>query len=270
MEGGARVSIFAADREAGLFRLDGGRMGPGGQAVCAGFGRVYCAGPGECRCYSAGTGEMLGVFPVPTGVCAMACLGGMVYALSSDSDSVSAFHPETGQLLIAAPAGMYPRALCKSPCGRYLAVAGGAAGEILIFDGQLRPVGRRRVPGTACGVCFLPRGLCALCAVGDGEISSRLYCISPRGNVEERFAHPAPPCALCALPGGGCLVGCHGEIVCLRPDGKISFRLPCAYPAKFLQTGRETLLCDAWQGTVRTLNGRTLYQGREPCDLCAA
>ena len=36
--------------------------------------------------------------------------------------------------------------------------------EIALFNPRLEQVGRVRVPGVAVGVCFLERGLAALCA----------------------------------------------------------------------------------------------------------
>ena len=69
-----------------------------------------------------GIGEALFDFPVPPGVCALRLFRGMICALSTEADSVSAYDPDTGQMLYAAPAGTYPRDLCAG--GRWLAAAG--------------------------------------------------------------------------------------------------------------------------------------------------
>lgn len=264
------MKIWVADGTRGLMRQSGGewrRVGPPGNTVCPWGRQIYCSGQTRCVCLDQESGAERFDFPVPTGVCALAPLGRMICALSADADSLSAFCPHTGELLFSSPAGSYPRDLCVSPCGRYVAVAGGAAGEILLFDETLSCIQRRRVPGVACAVCFLPRALAALCAVGDGELSSRLLLISPRGVAEEAFACPDAPCALCALPGGQCLMGCHGTIFCFRADGKLFYRRPCAYPARIRPWQSSALICDAWQGVVKRLGGPVVYEGVEPLDV---
>lgn len=268
-EGAKRMKIWVADGEEGLMGWDGSgwrRMGEGGYALCAGMGKIFCAGASRCLCLGGMGGEALFDFPVPGGVCAMGMVGERICALSSDADSLSAFCARTGVLLFSAPAGDYPRDLCVSPCGKYLAVAGGAAGEILLFDESLSCIQKRRVPGAACAVCFLPRHIAALCAVGDQELSARLMLISKRGVVEEVFSCPHAPCALCPLPGGKVLVGCHGEVAAICEDGHVLRRVSCAYPARLRPFRGEAMILDGWQGRVITLGGRMLYQGREPWD----
>ena len=263
------MRVWVADGQRGLMRGEGGqwrRVGPPGSAVCRGGGRVFCAGPSRCTGYDPERAEALLDFALPPGVCALTALGERVYALSSDADSVTAYSARTGDVLISAPAGAYPRGMCASPCGRYLAVAGGAAGEILVLDDQLACRRKYRVAGAACGVCFLPRGIGALCAVGDGELSARLMLIRPSGVAEEMLAWDGVPCALTALTGGRCAAGCHGAVWCLRGDGKVFRRLPCAYPARLRPLGAGALVCDGWQGGVFSLEGHLLYQGQEPRD----
>jgi len=188
----------------------------------------------------------------------------MVCALSTEADCVAAYDPHTGQALYSAPAGAYPRALCH--CGRRLAAAGGAAGEILLLDAALRRAARFRVPGTACGVCRLPQGLFALCAAGEEEPTALLLRISPRGVVEEVFSDGQVPISLCALPDGKCLVGCRESVAVLRRDGRVLSRLPCAYPARLRPCRGGALICDSWRGAVTLLSGRTVYRGGEPLD----
>lgn len=266
------MKIWAADGEAGLMLGNGQgyrKIGPAGEALCAWDGCVYCAGGQKCHCYEDEKGEMRFDLSIPTGVCGLIPLGDSICALSSDADCLLAFCPRTGEMRFSAPAGNYPRDLCKSPCGRFLAVAGGAAGEILIFDESLACLEKYRVPGAACGVCFLPRGLMALCAVGEGELSSRLMRISPRGVGEEICALSDIPCSLCALPGGGCLAGCSDQVIRLRHDGKITFRLPAVYPARIRHFRGQSLICDLCQGEIVTLEGRAIYRGKAPLDVLA-
>ena len=264
-----RVNIWVADAARGLIRRERGEsliVGPPGNALCSAGDKIFCAGPGRCFCCAKEGGGALFDFPVPSGVCALTAAGGAVFALSADADSVTAFSAPSGELLFSAPAGVYPRAMCLSPCGKYLAVAGGAAGEALIFDRSLTCLKRYRTAGAVCAVCFLTRALAVLCAVGDRELSSHLLFISPRGVTEEIFSCDSAPCALCALPDGRCVLGCHGEIIALRPDGKLSFRFPCPFPARLYPSRMGVLVCDPWQGKVFLLRGGTLYAGNAPED----
>ena len=263
------MEIWAADGEKGLMRGRGGqwgRMGPPGRALCFQQGKLFCAGQNRCFCYEQREGRPLFDFALPAGVCALAAGSGRLFALSSDADSVTAFSTLNGDPLLCAPAGDYPQALCLSPCGRYLAVAGGAAGEMLLLDQSLSCLCRHRVAGAACGVCFLPRSIGVLCAVGDGELSTRLVAISPWGVTEEIFSCPDPPCAVCALPGGQCLIGCHGAVWRLRADGKVSARFPVPYPARLRPGLSSPLIIDPWQGRISLPGGRVLYQGGAPED----
>lgn len=272
-EGARAVKLYVADGEAGLMIGEGEkwrRAGPAGEAVCAFRGCIFCAGQGMGACYRGATGERIFDLSLPTGVCALCPLGGNICALSQDADCICAFCPFTGEMRYSAPAGVYPRDLCQSPCGRFLAAAGGMAGEILLMDEGLRCVKKYRVPGAACAVAFLPRGMLALCAVGEGELSSRLMKISPRGVMEEMHSFPDPPCCLCPLPGGRCLVGCHNQVICLRADGKITHRMAFPCPVRIRQLRGKLAICDICRGEIADGQGRILYRGGAPEDAAEA
>lgn len=261
------MRLWVADGERGLMRTEGGicrRVGPGGGALCAGWGRVYCAGEKRCVCYDRETGDALFDTAIPGGVCALALLGDWVCALSSDADSVTAFSALNGDVLFSAPAGMYPRGLCVSRQGRYLAVAGGAAGCVLLLDGGLNRLREYRLPGTVCGVCFLHRGLAALCAVERGEITARLMRVSFRGVTEEMASIPLVPSCLCGLPGGGCAAGCMGETRFFLPNKKTALRQCCPCPLCIQSSKWGPLICDGCLGTVSLPDGRVLYRGKTP------
>ena len=265
------MRLWVADGEKGLMRGDGNngfqRIGPPGEALCAWGGLVYCAGNGQCACYDAKTGAVLFSVAVPGGVCALAMLNEWLCALSADADSVTALCPRTGQILCCAPAGMYPRDLAVHPGGGLLAAAGGAAGEVLLFGKELRFLCAYRLPGTVCGVCFLPRGMGALCAVERGEaLCARLYTVSFRGVTEEVFASPSAPGCLCGLPGGGCLLGLWGGTALWRPNKKTAFRQSCVYPARIRPAEKGAVICDIGDETVRLLRGPVLYRGKTPLD----
>lgn len=264
------MRFWVADGEAGLFRIgkEGRkRIGAPGEALCACWDVVCCAGRGRCAGFDARTGEQRWDAALPTGVCALASLGGLACALSQDADSVTALCAQTGETLFNAPAGVYPRDLCADQQGRHLAVAGGAAGEILILDAALRCVQKYRVPGTVCGVCFLPRCLMALCAVEDGELSARLFRISFRGVTEEAFKQALVPSCLCALPGGGCAVGCHGAVTCLNAGRQVTRSKPVPFPSRLRFGKHGLMICDPCQGAVSLFSGETLCLCPSPQDV---
>ena len=262
------MQLWAADGERGLTAAEGGScrlLGPPCSALCAGWGRIFCAEPHRCVCRSRETGDPLFSLPLPTGVCAMTVWDGAVCALSSDADSVTAFSARTGELLCCAPAGVYPRDLCVSRQGRFLAVAGGAGGSVLLLDRNLRLLREYRLPGTVCGVCCLRRSLLALCAVERGEIETRLLRVSCRGAAEEVFSSPLPPACLCPLPGG-CAVGCMGRVIFLSAGYKTLRTLPCPCPVRIRPTPWGPLICDPCRGTAALADGRVLYRGPSPQD----
>ena len=264
------MKIFVADGESGLMAGSGGelkKIGPPGEALCLQGGYLYCAGGSRCRCYHAQSEERLFDLSLPSGICGLSGMGNVICALSQDGDCLCAFCMATGEMRYSVPAGIYPRDCCKSPCGKYLAVAGGLSGEILLFDESLCCLKKYRVPGAACGVCFLPRGIAALCAVEEGELSSLLMKISPRGVTEEILSCPQAPCSLCALPDGQLLMGCSSQVIFLRPDGKISRRLSCIYPARIRRFRGTPLICDICRGEIFTGKEKILYHGKEPWDI---
>ncbi len=263
------MRLWVADGEQGLTLAENGSRrvwGPPCSALCAGWKRVFSAEQHRCVCRSQETGEALYDLPLPTGVCAMTVWDGAVCALSADADSVTAFSAETGELLCCAPAGIYPRDLCVSRQGRFLAVAGGASGSVLLLDRGLRMLKEYRLPGAVCGVCCLKRSLLALCAVERGEIETRLMRVSLRGAAEEVFASPFVPSCLCLLPGSGCAVGCMGRVLFLSPRFKTVGALSCPCPARIRLTPRGPLISDPCRGEAKLADGQPLYRGPSPQD----
>lgn len=239
------------------------------RAVCGANRRVFCAGEKRGACLDAEDGGLLFDFAVPPGVRALLLWGKRLMALSDEADCVCAFDRESGQILFSAPAGSYPGDFCLSPGGRCLAVAGGAAGEILIYDEDLNCVQRKKAAGIPCALCFLPRALAVLCAVEEKEtLCSRLLLISPRGVEEEVFFCPRAPCALCALPGGKYLTGCQEGVAGFRADHTRAFLQPCGDPERIRLTPLGPLICDRQRGIIFPLFGRPLYAGGDPCDVC--
>ncbi len=263
------MRLWAADDEQGLMLAEGGacrRLGPPCGALCAGRGRVYCAEQRRCVCRCRDSAGVFFDLPLPTGVCAMTVWGDTVCALSADADSITAFSAQTGELKCCAPAGVYPRDLCVSRQGRFLAVAGGASGSVLLLDEDMRLQKEYRLPGTVCGVCCLRGSLLTLCAVERNEIETRLLWVSLRGAAEEVFSSSLPPACLCSLPGNGCAVGCMGRVFFLSAGYKLLRALPCPCPVRIRPTRRGPLICDPCRGTASLADGPILYRGPSPQD----
>ena len=264
------MGLWVADGEKGLMLLDKNgsrRVGPPGEALCRAGGKLWCAGAGHCRCYAEKTGECCCEMALPTGVCALTAMGHQAYALSTDADSVTAFDAATGEILCCTPAGVFPRDLCVHPGGRLLLAAGGASGEMLLFDADLNKLKTYRLPGTVCGACFWGRGMGALCAVERGEtLAARLYAVSFRGGAEEAFSLPMTPNCLCALPDGGCVMGCCGEIVRFQANKKAAHRQPFSCPLRLRAARGSMLLCEAGEGVYSLPFRRRVYQGPNALD----
>lgn len=235
------------------------------QALCSGFGHIYGAFGDRGCCFE--DGRKLFDFALPPGTNTLLPFGGHVCALSSECDCVWAICARDGIARLSAPAGNYPRHACISPCGRYLAVAGGAAGEVVMLNRELKCICRYRVAGAAVDVCFLPRALAVLCAVGEEKITARLVAISGRGVTEEMTACPSAPGRLLAQPGGRLLMGVYGQVRQLDIRGKTVGCTRCVYPSRMRMTARGPLFADGWQGGVYTLQGKRIAACPEPEDF---
>ncbi len=259
------MAIWIADGKKGLIR-DGQQVHASPcYALARGWGKMYASLHKSGLCLDEE--EILFDFPLPPGAAALFPFGEHLCALSSESDCVWALSPGDGSLCISAPAGSYPRFACVSPCGRHMAVAGGGAGEVVLFDREFHCLRRLRVAGAAVGLCFLPRALAVLCAVGEEKITSRLLIISSRGVTEELCACPQAPCCMLALPGGRMLMGVHGQVVHLDANGRTVGRTACVYPSRMRLTGNGPLFTDVWQGGLYNLQGRLICPAPEPEDF---
>ena len=267
------MGLWIADEERGLLCPFSSRtLCPQPLCLCACGSAVVCACLREGRVYAGDSGRELACYPLPPGVRCMCALPGALYCLSGEADSLSMLCPMTGQLLLCAGAGCDPRDMTMSPDRRLLAAAGGAAGQLLLYDCRdLRLLRGIPLPGIVPAACFCGAELMALCAVEEGEIAARLYRVSPRGVVSELRRLPGLPGALLSLPDGSLLTGTLGQLLHLRPDGRVLHRFPAALPAR-LRLYRGFALCaDPLDAAVRRLLPRegqteTLYAGGAPAD----
>ena len=166
------MALWIADEGAGLIRsgADGERrLCAQPLSLCACGNTLVCAQAQQAAVYAADTGAALGRYPLPPGARRMCALPGALYCLSSDADSISLLCPRTGRLLLCAQAGCYPRDLALSPCRRMLAVAGGAAGAVLVYRArELTLIRSLPLPGVVSAAAFAGAELIALCAVDEG------------------------------------------------------------------------------------------------------
>jgi len=224
--------------------------------------------------YAADTARALMEYPLPPGVIRLCALPGALYCLSSEADSVSLLCPATGRLRLCAQAGCYPRDMQLSPCGRMLAIAGGASGTLTVLDVQeLRPLMQTMLPGIVCAAAFLPSGLAALCAVEESDVTSQLYRVSPRGVVSEMLRRPGLPGALLRLPDHSLLLGATGAMLRLRQDGRVLQRLPCGLAGMLRCYPAFSLAADPLSGKVLQIShaigksAAVCYCGASPNDM---
>lgn len=262
------MALWIADGTMGLRKEQGPPVTPPCFALCQKGACLYAAGEQTGYCICPEKSRMLYDFPLPRGVCAMAGFGPFVCALSRETDSLCAFSPENGALCFSVPAGSYPRDFALSPCGKYLAIAGSAAGEVLVLNQELHCVQKIRVAGACISVCFVPDGLAVLCAMGDEMLSSRLLHISPRGVTEEAAAFPHAPLCLCALPSGSLMMGCHGSVLQFNPRGRQTGRLSTPLPVRIRAAKGGVLIADSYMGMVLDGQKQPHYQGPDPADMC--
>ena len=126
----ARLGVWKATDEGGpLTGVDCALEGP--RLTCVGSARVCVGGNRECLCLTCHGLREISRMPAAPGLAAL-CLspcGRYVYQLSSEADSVHTRLTATGDLIFAAPVGVFPRAMCLDASGRLLLAAGGAVDE---------------------------------------------------------------------------------------------------------------------------------------------
>lgn len=262
------MALWIADGKIGLRKGQGQPLTPPCYALCCIQHQLYAAGEETGFCLCPESSRLLFDFPLPRGVCAMASFGPYLCALSRETDSLCVLSPVNGSLCFSVPAGIYPRDFSISPCGKYLAIAGSAAGEVIILNRDMQPIRKERVAGAAVGTCFMGGGLAVLCAAGEESPSSRLLFITPRGVTEEMGIFPQMPLCLCPLHSGGFIMGCHGCVLLFNALGRQTGRLSTPLPLRIRQARRGVLIADPYTGTILDGRKQSHYQGPDPRDMC--
>lgn len=271
----ARLGVWKATDEGGPLTgvdcaLEGPRLARAGSAcVCVGGNR-------ECLCLTCHGLREISRMPAAPGLAAL-CLspcGRYVYQLSSEADSVHTRLTATGDLIFAAPVGVFPRAMCLDASGRLLLAAGGAVDEAYLLTAP-ELVRERTIhtqsPCFAAG--FWRGGLLLVCAVEGEDIHTAVYTLAPGTPRPRKLIDlPGQPGGLCVCPDGvGALISTRDGLMKLDiPQGRLLWNLPdLALCAGLCCRGPMALVSATLGGQVRLLShykpwlSKTVFTGTD-------
>ena len=271
----ARLGVWKATDEGGpLTGVDCALEGP--RLTCAGSGCVCVGGNRECLCLTCHGLREISRMPAAPGLAAL-CLspcGRYVYQLSSEADSVHTRLTATGDLIFAAPVGVFPRAMCLDASGRLLLAAGGAVDEAYLLTAP-ELVRERTIhtqsPCFAAG--FWRGGLLLVCAVEGEDIHTAVYTLAPGTPRPRKLIDlPGQPGGLCVCPDGvGALISTRDGLMKLDiPQGRLLWNLPdLALCAGLCCRGPMALVSATLGGQVRLLShykpwlSKTVFTGTD-------
>ena len=271
----ARLGVWKATDEGGpLTGVDCALEGP--RLTCAGSACVCVGGNRECLCLTCHGLREISRMPAAPGLAAL-CLspcGRYVYQLSSEADSVHTRLTATGDLIFAAPVGVFPRAMCLDASGRLLLAAGGAVDEAYLLTAP-ELVRERTIhtqsPCFAAG--FWRGGLLLVCAVEGEDIHTAVYTLAPGTPRPRKLIDlPGQPGGLCVCPDGvGALISTRDGLMKLdSPQGRLLWNLPdLALCAGLCCRGPMALASATLGGQVRLLShykpwlSKTVFTGTD-------
>lgn len=271
----ARLGVWKGTDEGGpLTGVDCALEGP--RLTCAGSACVCVGGNRECLCLTCHGLREISRMPAAPGLAAL-CLspcGRYVYQLSSEADSVHTRLTATGDLIFAAPVGVFPRAMCLDASGRLLLAAGGAVDEAYLLTAP-ELVRERTIhtqsPCFAAG--FWRGGLLLVCAVEGEDIHTAVYTLAPGTPRPRKLIDlPGQPGGLCVCPDGvGALISTRDGLMKLDiPQGRLLWNLPdLALCAGLCCRGPMALVSATLGGQVRLLShykpwlSKTVFTGTD-------
>ena len=271
----ARLGVWKATDEGGpLTGVDCALEGP--RLACAGSACVCVGGNRECLCLTCHGLREISRMPAAPGLAAL-CLspcGRYVYQLSSEADGVHTRLTATGDLIFAAPVGVFPRAMCLDASGRLLLAAGGAVDEAYLLTAP-ELVRERTIhtqsPCFAAG--FWRGGLLLVCAVEGEDIHTAVYTLAPGTPRPRKLIDlPGQPGGLCVCPDGvGALISTRDGLMKLDiPQGRLLWNLPdLALCAGLCCRGPMALVSATLGGQVRLLShykpwlSKTVFTGTD-------
>ena len=278
------MSLIIADARLGVWKAtdEGGPLAEVACALeqprltCAGSACVCVGGSRECLCLTSHGLREISRMPAAPGLAAM-CLspcGRYVDQLSSEADSIHTRLTATGELIFAAPVGVFPRAMCLDASGRLLLAAGGAVDEAYLLSAP--ELMRERTihtqsPCFAAG--FWRGGLLLVCAAEGEDIHTAVYTLAPGTPRPHKLIDlPGQPGGLCVCPDGvGALISTRDGLMKLDiPQGRLLWNLPdLALCAGLCCRGPMALASLTLGGQVRLLShykpwlSRTVFTGTD-------
>lgn len=211
---------------------------------CVGHGLAAfcCALDRDCVCVKYPGYEMISRMPCvpgPSALCLSHC-GRYVYQLSSEADCIHTRLIATGELLYAAPAGVFPRTMQMDETGRHLLVAGGAVAQAYVFSAPELVCERTIHTRHPCfGAGFWQEGFVLVCAAEGNDIRTAVYTLRKKAVKPRRLIElSGPPGDMCVCPDGrhmllstpDGLMKIHlgtGEILWNRPEWPMCMHLVC-------------------------------------------
>lgn len=172
--------------------------------ACAGCVAVCCQQTRQCVCMDRHTHRLISRMPAPPGVSGMlfSPCGRWLYQLSSEADCIHTRLTATGELLFAAPCGVFPRCLKLDAAGKHLLAAGGAAAEARVLDAPaLTAVQTVDTRHPCFAADFWQDGLVLVCAVEGEDIHTAVYTLdSGKAKPRKRLELPGMPGSVCVCP----------------------------------------------------------------------
>ena len=230
---------------------------------------VGCQMTRQCVCLDGGSHAVISSMPAPPGVSGMlfSPCGRYLYQLSSEADCIHTRLTATGELLYAAPCGVFPRCLKLNAEGTALLAAGGAAAEACVLDAPELTLSRMVYTRHPCFAAdFWLGGLVLVCAVEGEDIHTAVYTLK-EGKVRPRklIELPGMPGCACVCPDGrhmllSTLDGLmkvaleDGSLLWNRPEWALCMRLQCQDEA--------VLISDTMDGSVALLDAEKPWQQR--------
>ena len=267
--------VWSIDRrDEGAKPVSCGLLSPCQPCTARGVMAFCCTQTRECVCMRKRDQAVISRMPCVPGVNAM-CLspcGRFLYQLSSEADCVHTRAVSTGELLFAAPAGVFPR-MMQQERDRLL-VSGGAVGEAYLFSLPhlfLQRVIHTRHPCFAAG--SWKDGYALVCAE-EGEDIHTVICTLP-----ERAVRPKKLLELSGLPAAMRVCPDQEHALLSTSDGLMKIHLKTgnvlwnrpewALSMSIEIRGEHALISDTISGRVCLMNhdrpweSEILFSGRD-------
>ena len=218
---------------------------------------LCCQKSRECMCLSRTGWQVITRMPCVPGVSSMqfSRCGRYLYQLSSEADCLHTRSVAAGELLYAAPVGVFPRSMRMDAAGKLLLCAGGAANDALLFNAPDLTTARTINTRHPCFAAdFWQEGLLLVCAAEGDDIQTVVCTLPYRALRPHKLLElPGPPAGCCVCPDGvSALVSTRaglsridlrsGALLWNRPEWALCMRLECQ--------GERVLVSDTLDGSV--------------------